>query len=57
MKLIVKVRQVYGNRVIYPACQLSRMFTEIAKTKTLTDDVIALLKRNGFAIEVEQQTL
>ena len=57
MKLTVKIRQVYGNKVIYPACQLSRMVAQIAKTKTLTDDVIALLKRNGFAIEVEQQTL
>lgn len=49
----VRIANVYGVEKIYPACDQSRAFAEIAGTKTLTNQAIAQIKRLGFTVAVE----
>ena len=48
--ITVTVRRVYGNPVIYPACQTARHFAAIAGTKTLTLDALRRIKAMGYTI-------
>ena len=43
-------RRVYGNRVIYPHCAVSKDFARIAGTKTLTLDTLKRIKALGYEI-------
>jgi hypothetical protein len=54
MTITVQIRNVYGNETIYPACDRSRAFAEIAGTKTLTRHVINQIKALGYSIAVQQ---
>ncbi len=51
-KLQVIIKSVYGNDLIYPACDTSKLITELTGTKTLVPHQIKILKKNGFNIEV-----
>ena len=46
----VTIKKVYGNRVIYPACPVSRDFARIAGTKTLTTDTLRRIRALGYDI-------
>jgi hypothetical protein len=55
MKIHIYSRTVYGNQVIYPACQAAEAFAAIAGTKTLTLAALQQIKNLGFEI-VENHT-
>lgn len=55
MRITVEVRDIYGNRVIYPLCEAARLFAQIAGTKTLTQQSIKCIKALGYSIDVKQQ--
>jgi hypothetical protein len=57
MKIQVEVKEVYGNKTIYPACETSKAFAALARTKTLTFDAIQIIKSMGYEIEQKVQTL
>ena len=58
MKTItVQIKYNYGNKAIYPICDDAKLFANIARTTTLTDRTIATIKKLGYSILVEQQTL
>jgi hypothetical protein len=48
-KIKLEIKSVYGEDKLYPACEDSKLFARIAKTKTITQDVLALIKK----LEVE----
>ena len=48
----VKIKENYGNKVVYPACDKSQLFSQIAGTKTLTAETINYILRLGYAIKV-----
>ena len=52
--ITVEFKSIYGVQAVYPACHQSRLFAQIAGTKTLTRAVIAHIKNLGFTIEVKQ---
>jgi hypothetical protein len=55
--LHIKVKDVYGNRLVYPQCEKSIVFAHISGRKTLTDNVIASLKSIGYVFEVVGESL
>lgn len=55
MKITVRVRNIYGNRTIYPVCEAAQTFARIAGTQTLPFWVIDKIKSLGYAIEIEQE--
>lgn len=50
--LQVVVKNVYGNDLIYPACNTTKMITELTGTKTLVPHQIKILKQNGYNLEI-----
>ena len=46
----VTVRRVYGNRVIYPACDTARDFARTAGTKTLTPATLRKIQALGYTV-------
>jgi len=50
--ITIEAREVYGNIACYPACEMSRLFANIAGTKTLTMDRLRMIEAAGFEIEI-----
>ena len=57
MQIVVKVKNVYGNELIYPVCEHAKMCAELTGTKTLSQRNVDTLKRLGFEFIVEAQKL
>ena len=57
MTITVSIKNVYGNRTIYPACDTSNLFAGIAGTTTLTLHTIEAIKKLGYTIAVKGETL
>lgn len=55
--ITVSVRNVYGNRTVYPLCDKALFFCALAGTKTITDAMIRLIRAQGYAIIVEAPIL
>ena len=57
MKKITLVnRPSYGNNRYWPSCELSQMLAKIIARKTIPARVIAILKKGGYDIEIQQPT-
>ena len=54
MEITVEIKQVYGNRSIYPACSKSKLLADIAGTKTFTARALDSIKCLGYQITVKQ---
>jgi len=58
MKTIhVTIKNNYGREAIYPACSDSESFARIAGTRTLTREVLTIIKGLGYTVEVKQPEL
>lgn len=55
--LLVEVKNVYGVKAVYPACEKSLTFCAIAGKKTLSYENIERIKSLGYTIEIKAQTL
>lgn len=49
--ITVKVKNVWGNYLIYPVCEKAKIFAELTGTKTLTSHAISSIERLGYKIE------
>lgn len=54
MEIFVTVKDVYGVRKIYPACDRAQAFARIAGTKTLTNEAVEAIKELGYTVSVRQ---
>lgn len=54
--ITVQIRQIYGNETVYPACPQSAFFCALARTKTITPDMMRLIMAQGYAVAVEAPT-
>jgi hypothetical protein len=52
----VEIREVYGNKTIYPLNDQALLLARIAGTKTLTPLTVDLAKKLGFHFEIVQPT-
>lgn len=53
MSLYVEIKSVYGNNLIYPACEKSRDFLSALGLKTFTNSALRAVKILGFKIETK----
>ena len=56
-KLTLRKKIIYGNELLYPNCEDSKVFAKMVGRKTLTEQDIKLIKLLGYEIlcgEVEQ---
>ena len=52
MKIIINIREVYGVPKAYPVCEQAKLFARIAGTATLTSQVLALIAKMGYEVEL-----
>jgi hypothetical protein len=50
MKIYVSVKNVYGQTLVYPACPKAAIFAAVARTKTLSHDVLTRIENLGYEI-------
>ena len=53
--ITVERREQYGAPAYHPVCEAAQTFAAIAKTKTLTVQTLAQIKKLGFQVNVKQQ--
>ena len=51
MKIQITVKNVYGNKTIYPVCEQAKLFAKLAGTKTLTHAALCTIEALGYNIE------
>lgn len=49
--ITVKIRDVYGNQMVYPVCDAAKVFADIAGTKTLTQATLSQIGRLGISVQ------
>jgi len=54
---LIKIRNVYGNRMIYPVNALALSFSRLTGKKTFNKGEIDIIKDIGFKVQVEQQSI
>jgi hypothetical protein len=52
--ITVELKSIYGVQAIYPACHASKLFADIAGTKTITRAAVAKIKALGYSVTVKQ---
>ena len=49
-QIFVTIRNIYGNDMIYPACEQSRLLAELANHKTLTPSDLRIIRKMGYEV-------
>jgi len=57
MELIVKVKQVYGNDMIYPVNDTAQKFANLIGKKTFSKVDLAIISNLGYKITQAQEVL
>lgn len=54
MKTTIKlqIKSVYGNELIYPACETSNIFCKFINKKTLNIRDVEMIKSLGYTVEL-----
>lgn len=50
-KITVQKKTVYGNELVYPMCDVAKLFCQLANAKTLSTGNIRLITAAGYEIE------
>lgn len=50
IKVFVKIKNIYGRDMAYPACPITEIIASIAKTKTLSDNDLRAIRKLGYEI-------
>lgn len=57
MLVIIRIKNVYGNELIYPECETSLKFTSLTGKKTLSLKDMSIIKSLGYEVRVKQAGL
>ena len=57
MNLIIEVRTVYGNRLVYPICKKAIALCQITNQKTFSQFAINKLKEIGYTFTQKEVSL
>jgi hypothetical protein len=57
MNITLRIASNFGNRAVYPACDVSHKLADLIGTKTFTDAALKKLAALGYVLTVQQQTL
>jgi hypothetical protein len=57
MILYVKIKNVYGNELMYPDCPNSKLICDLAGTKTITPALKSKLLSGGYKLALKPQEI
>ena len=49
--ILIEVKESYGRKVIYPACDNAETFAKLSGCKTLTYAALELIEQLGYTID------
>lgn len=52
MKIYITAQNKYGNDLLYPACETSKIFAELTRKKTLDISDLMKIKKLGYEVEI-----
>lgn len=55
MTIQVRIKNVYGNDLIYPVCGKAKLLLSLSKNSTFTHSQIETIKSLGYTVEVVQE--
>ena len=55
--LIVDIRNVYGNELVYPINEIAKSFCQLTNSKTLNRSTIDIIKSMGYSIKVQERSI
>lgn len=55
MHISIKIKESYGRKLFYPACESADIFCRIAGTTTLSEHIVKHIKALGYSIKVKQE--
>jgi hypothetical protein len=56
-EFIVNIRSVFGNERIYPISESALLIAKLMERKTFNRNDIEIIKKLGFSVSVEAQTI
>jgi len=56
MKIVIKEKYVYGNTLMYPACDTSNIFAGLIGQKTFSMSHLRLIEGLGYTVELIKLT-
>ena len=56
MEITIEAKDVYGRTLYYPACKRAELFAKLIDKKTLTPETLAIVKKLGYTINIQQPT-
>jgi len=57
MEITVKIKNVYGNDLIYPICDTAIMLASLTGKKTFTAEHIETIKKLSYEVTVQSEVL
>jgi len=57
MNITVKIKNVYGERRVYPACETSKLLNALSNLQTFNEFHIEAIKKLGYTIHVQAERL
>jgi hypothetical protein len=57
MEIKVKLKNVYGQDLVYPVCSKAKVFAQIAGTTTLTPETLSKITLLGYEVTNEPTKL
>ncbi len=57
MELKVKIKNVFGNKTIYPLCEKGKLLAAFKKQITFTPNDVEMLKELGYTFNVATEEL
>lgn len=49
-KILLKVKSIYGNNLVYPYCDISIIFSKLLRKKTFDNTNIGYIKQLGYEV-------
>ena len=56
-EFVVNIRSVFGNERIYPISESALLIAKLMERKTFNRNDIEIIKKLGFSVSVEAQTI
>ena len=55
MKILITVKEKYGNELLYPLCDTAKLICELLGTKTISKDKIKTLEDLGYKVTMSYE--
>ena len=55
--IIIKIKNVYGKKLVYPICNTAKKFAYLTDTKTFNKPQLEMIKSLGYDLTIQPETI